>query len=118
MARLLLLSFGGGTCIPIALGFRPFPLANDAAITLLLIAWWLMHCFPGDAIYKLFNQVMPLRAVLVCGFEVARCNVIITWLTRAHEVGPYQSPFVIVLIEHSATHSTFTSHTSLSKVFL
>lgn len=93
IARHLLLSFGGGTCIPIALGFRPFPLANDAAITLLLIAWWLMHCFPGDAIYKLFNQVKPLRLVLVCGFEIARCNVVITWLARAHEVSLCQLHF-------------------------
>lgn len=88
-----MLSFGGGICVPVALGFRPFPLANDAAVTLLLLAWWLMHYCPGDAVYKAFTQAKPLRVLLVCGFEVARCNVVVTWLTRAHEVSPYQPLF-------------------------
>ena len=39
--RACIMCYGGGTLVPMALGMRPFPLGNDAALSVLLIAWWL-----------------------------------------------------------------------------
>mmetsp|Transcript_44017 Transcript_44017/g.88954 ORF Transcript_44017/g.88954 Transcript_44017/m.88954 type:complete len:287 (+) Transcript_44017:3-863(+) len=86
--RLLCLSFGGGTVVPIVLGMRPFPFANDAAITLTLVAWWICHYSPGDFFYRSFKASTAVRCVFVFLFEVMRCNVIIKWLSNAHTVIP------------------------------
>lgn len=86
--RLLCLSFGGGTVVPIVLGMRPFPFANDAALTATLVVWWCVHYFPGDLVFKAYKQSTTLRCLVAFLFEVMRGNVILVWLTQAHNVIP------------------------------
>ena len=81
--RVLMLAFGGGTCIPIVLGMRPFPFANDAAVFLTALAFWLVHYFPHDIVYTAYKENQALKG-LFWFLEVMRCNVIIVWLKKAH----------------------------------
>lgn len=82
--RVLMLAFSGGTCIPIVLGMRPFPFANDAAVFLTALAFWLVHYFPHDIVYTAYKENQALKGLFWFLFEVMRCNVIIVWLKKAH----------------------------------
>lgn len=90
--RTLLLGFSGGTLVPIALGFRPVPMVNDTVMTLVIVVWWLAHYFPMDLFFRFYKANLLFRCVCVCLFETVRCNVMVKWLSTAHEVipaGPY-----------------------------
>lgn len=102
IVRHLVLCYGGGTLVPIALGFRPFPLTNDAGVAMALFTWWLTHNAPYDAAHRLYEASALVRCAIAFLFEVLRCNVILKWVVTAHEVlGPskyYAVPVVGPLV--------------------
>ena len=86
LLRTLMLCFGGGTCIPIVLGMRPFPFACDAAVTLTILAYWLAHYMPGDLLVTAWRSNNAVTSIFWFLFETMRCNVCIVWLKKAHTV--------------------------------
>jgi len=88
IARVLILCYGGSTMIPIMLGSPPVSFVNDAVITITLIAWWLCNYCPGDFFYKTYASSSYVRTCMIFGFEVARGNVCLNWLKKAHDVIP------------------------------
>lgn len=67
-----LAAVGGGLWVGVLLGQPPGWLCSDMSIAAGLLAFVLLHAFPGDLLYKLLQRVPPLVWLLRAGDDVAR----------------------------------------------
>lgn len=70
--KVLVGAFGGGICVPLALGKPPGPFANDAVVTSTLIAWWIAHRAPSDLGFKCARARRARRAASCTARACAR----------------------------------------------
>jgi len=98
IAEAALAAFGGGIMVPVLLhdqNIHVFPLAYDYAILFMASSFFLVHHFP--AVCDIVEGVTILKVTFSSLFELARCRIMLTWLTHANMVLPASNfPFPVI----------------------
>ena len=94
-------AFGGGIIVPLLVGhndYYPFPLKDEYAVPILILAYSLHRWF---GLIRNLISVRPIRVLLLCTFECARCYMALNWLNVAAKTIPasrFKVPIVGPLI--------------------
>ena len=81
-------AFGGGIIVPLLVGhndYYPFPLKDEYAVPILILAYSIHRWF---GLIRNLISVRPIRVLLLCTFECARCYMALNWLNVAAKTIP------------------------------